>query len=109
MDFAYLGKKIKEERIKRNLTQQQISEILNISDAYYGQIERGQRHITLEKLVEVAQYFDTSVDYLLCGSLPETNKTQADEWNKLTDGKTPKEKRLILGFVDMLTKYLDSI
>ena len=47
MDYTRLGKRIKEERLRLNLTQEKLSEKVGISTAYLGQIERGERCITL--------------------------------------------------------------
>ena len=42
MDYNRLGKRIKEERLRLNLTQEKLSEKVGISTAYLGQIERGE-------------------------------------------------------------------
>ena len=55
MDYTRLGKRIKEERLRLNLTQEKLSEKVGISTAYLGQIERGERCITLDKLIPLAQ------------------------------------------------------
>ena len=41
MDYKKLGERIREERLKRNLTQAQLAEEVDISDTYMGAIERG--------------------------------------------------------------------
>lgn len=41
MDYKKLGKRIREERLRLNLTQEHLSEEIGISTAYLGQIERG--------------------------------------------------------------------
>lgn len=38
-----LGRRIREERLKLNLTQEKLAEDVNLSMAYIGQIERGER------------------------------------------------------------------
>ena len=42
MDYIYLGKRIREERLKKHLTQEQLAEYSDISLSYMGQIERGE-------------------------------------------------------------------
>lgn len=42
MDYKALGRRIREERLKRNLTQEQLAEAIEISNSYMGQIERGE-------------------------------------------------------------------
>ncbi|MBQ4326972.1 MAG: helix-turn-helix transcriptional regulator, partial [Clostridia bacterium] len=50
MDYTALGKRIREERLKLNLTQEQLAEDVDLSTAYIGQIERGERRVSLENL-----------------------------------------------------------
>ena len=56
--------RLKTLRIQQNLTQSQFGAILGISKPAISDIERGRRTTTIEKLVEIADYFDVSVDYL---------------------------------------------
>ena len=64
MDYIALGKRIREERLKLNLTQEKLAEDVDLSTAYIGQIERGERHITLENLVLIVNRLDITVDYI---------------------------------------------
>ena len=50
MDYKLLGKRIREERLRLGKTQESLAEEVNISTAYLGQIERGERSVTLDKL-----------------------------------------------------------
>ena len=77
MDYTRLGKRIKEERLRLNLTQEKLSEKVGISTAYLGQIERGERCITLDKLIPLANYLGVTVDFLL------TDYIVTDEDNSL--------------------------
>lgn len=47
MDYKRLGKRIREERLKLNLTQVQFAETVDISDTYMKAIERGEQSLTL--------------------------------------------------------------
>ena len=51
MEHQALGKRIREERLKLNLTQEKLAEDVNLSTAYIGQIERGERSLTLDNLI----------------------------------------------------------
>lgn len=57
--------RLKTLRIQQNLTQSQFGAILGISKPAISDIERGRRTTTIEKLVEIADYFDVSLDYLV--------------------------------------------
>ncbi len=47
------------------MTQQQLADLLNIRQNTYSQYENGQRQIPLTALVQLARYYETSVDYIL--------------------------------------------
>lgn len=65
MDRKILGKRIREERMRIGLTQEQIAEYIDVSTTYIGFIERGERSVTLEKLALLAECFRVPVDSLL--------------------------------------------
>ena len=55
MEQKTLGGRIREERLKLNLTQEKLAEDVNLSMAYIGQVERGERSLTLDNLVEIGR------------------------------------------------------
>ncbi len=57
--------RLKELRTERNLTQQQISQILNIKQNTYSQYENGQRQLPIESLITLAKFYDVTTDYIL--------------------------------------------
>ncbi len=50
-----VGKKVKQERMKRGLSQEKLAELSNISTNYIGNIERAESSPTIELLNKVAQ------------------------------------------------------
>ena len=57
--------KIRELREDNDLTQQQISSILNCSQQVYSNYELGQRDIPTDILIKLAKFYKVSTDYLL--------------------------------------------
>lgn len=57
--------RLKELRKKRNATQQEVADMLNITRAAYSNIENGKRDPDTETIVRLAQFFNVSTDYLL--------------------------------------------
>ena len=47
------------------LSRKRLAEDVNLSTAYIGQIERGERSLTLENLAAVANRLGVTIDYLL--------------------------------------------
>ncbi|OFI47202.1 hypothetical protein BG262_00845 [Floricoccus penangensis] len=60
-----IGNKIKEERLKSNLTQEELSKILNVSRTAVSNWEVGRNYPDLDTLVEISNYFDISLDKLI--------------------------------------------
>lgn len=57
--------RIKDLREDNDLTQNEISKFLNISQVAYSYYEINKRGIPLELLSKLADFYNTSVDYLL--------------------------------------------
>lgn len=60
-----LGSRIKQLRLKANLTQAELARILNVSSALISAYELGERKPSLELLVSLTDTFGVSSDYLL--------------------------------------------
>lgn len=56
---------LKQLRLESGSTQQELSSILNISKSTCGSWEREETQPTLEQLVQIANYFEVTTDYLL--------------------------------------------
>ena len=57
--------RIQDLRNDSDLSQKQISEILHISQRSYSHYETGSRNIPIEMLIRLADYYDTTIDYLV--------------------------------------------
>ena len=57
--------RIKNLREDHDLTQKELSNLLNISQVAYSYYELNKRSIPLELLSKLADYYHTSIDYLL--------------------------------------------
>lgn len=57
--------RIRELREDQDIKQQVIAGLLNCSQVCYSRYETGERAIPLECLVKLAEFYDTSVDYML--------------------------------------------
>lgn len=60
-----LGENIKYLRKRNRLSQQQLAEVLEIPRTTLGDYERGHTEPSLDTLIRIARYFQTSVDALL--------------------------------------------
>ena len=59
------GKNVKIERIKKDLTQEQLAEIMGVSQNYIANIERGNANMSIFKLYELSSFLGTSLEKLI--------------------------------------------
>ena len=57
--------RIKDIREDKDLTQKAVAQILGIQQNSYSQIENGTNNIQIDHLVKLANFYNTSTDYLL--------------------------------------------
>lgn len=107
MEQKTLGRRIREERLKLNLTQEKLAEDVDLSMAYIGQIERGERSLTLDNLVAVANRLGVTVDYLLSDSITAKDDTEYMILRQLLNGRTKGERALAVNMVKLMFGYLD--
>ena len=60
-----LGKRLKELRNEKGLTQKEVAEKLGLHSVTYLHYEKDEREPPLKVLAELATFFEVSTDYLL--------------------------------------------
>jgi len=58
-------KRIKDLREDNDKLQKDIAQLLGISQQYYSEYESGKRTIPISHLITLAQYYQTSIDYIV--------------------------------------------
>lgn len=58
-------RRIRDLREDRDLTQTQIAKMLGMSQTGYSKYETGENDIPTSILIKLANFYDTSIDYLL--------------------------------------------
>jgi transcriptional regulator with XRE-family HTH domain len=60
-----VGKKVYEKRKEKQLTQEQIAELLGMTPAGYAKIERGLSNFSISRLMEIAKKLEIELDEIL--------------------------------------------
>lgn len=66
-DVVESGKRLRDLRMKEGMTQDELSEKLGITKNAYQKIERGTNGAKIDTLIELAEIFKVSLDYIVCG------------------------------------------
>lgn len=107
MDYVKLGEKIKRERVHNRLTQEMLAEMAEITSSYVGQIERGERKVTLSKLVRIANVLNVSVDYLLSDTIDMIEDDLQIEVKNAMNNMAEKDKKMVIDIIKIINDYKD--
>ena len=70
MDLRMVGLRIREIRTNKNLTQEELAELADISVTHISALERGVKNANLSKFVAIANALQVSADTLLIDVIP---------------------------------------
>ena len=59
------GKRIREARKSKGISQERLAEMAGIDRSYMGNIERGEKNITLKKAYEICDALDVEIKDLV--------------------------------------------
>ena len=72
---SYASQKLRELRIKKRISQQELAEELGITQQQIARFENNKRQFKQDFLFKVAEYFNVSINYFF----PETNNNDLDK------------------------------
>lgn len=73
LNYSIIGMRLKQARIDKKLTQENLAEKLDVSVAYVSRIERGSTEIGLKRLAEICNLLEVSLAYILEGASSESD------------------------------------
>lgn len=104
MDTLYqsIGKRIRQLRKAHKITQEKLSEELDITIKHISSVERGVSSLSLEKMIDASQILDCTLDYLILGEDYNSplNKLPKTILNILKSDDTD-EIALLLDYIDL--------
>lgn len=120
IDNKAIGQRIRTEREKLGLSREEFAEMVGLSDYYIGQLERGERQMSLPVLVNVSKCLHVSLDYLVFGITYENamsvnepcsgngtyNAVKNSEISSLLNKCSPKELELFIKIIKTVLPYL---
>lgn len=76
-----VGERIRQIRENLKMNREIFSEMIDISDVFLGQIERGERSLSIKTLCKIVAFTGSSTDYILFGN--ESNNTTINKINRI--------------------------
>ena len=66
IDYADIGRRIKEKRIQKGLTQEKLSELIGVGPSHMSHIESGSTVPSFDVFILILNALDCSADEVLC-------------------------------------------
>lgn len=106
IDYKVIGQRIKIARIKKDITQETVADIVDITPAHMSNIETGKTKVSLPTLISIANALSVSVDELLCDNILASKAIFQKEAQELFSDCNDFEIRVL---VDILKAAKDSM
>ena len=97
-----IGERIKEQRLRNKLTQEQLSEKLGISKNHLSAIERGVYRVQIETLVMIINCLGCTADDLFCDVIDNGYKIRSSRLSERIAKLPPEEQNRILAVVNTM-------
>lgn len=96
MNQKAIGRRIKAAREKKQLTQEQLAELVDLSTMHVSVIERGVKLPKLETLINIANVLDVSADVLLQDVINNRAEIFSSEVSTLMNKLPQEDQRRVL-------------
>lgn len=93
--YTELGRRIREVRQKRSLTQEALASLVSLTRTSVTNIEKGRQQVLVHTLAEIAAALKVSPESLLPTSIPSTQPL-----DKLLEGYSQEEQEWVKTVVD---------
>ncbi len=97
-DAKEVGKRIKNLRKQKGMTQDELAAVFKTESSVICKIETGKQTISIDYAVDIATYFEVSIDYLINGDVVIDNEISM-AFAQIPFCKKEMVKRLILDLI----------
>ncbi len=102
LDYIAIGKRIKIARIRADLSQEKLAEMVSLSTSHMSNIETGTTKLSLPALVNIANALSVSVDDLLCDSIVRSKPQFESDIKELLDSCDDYEIRIVKDILETI-------
>lgn len=107
LDYKQIGRKIRDARKLRGLSQEQLAEKVWISVTHMSHIETGQTKMSLPVLVDLANALKVSTDELLSSECQVARQTCLSEIHAVLASCTPSQTKILEQIIKAAKAALD--
>ena len=108
IDYKIIGSRIKKHRKSLKITQEELSEMLNISTSFESRVERGATKVSLELLTRISEVLGVALSYILTGAVDSTDTFLDEELGNIVKDFSAEQKRLLLDIARSIGQNIKS-
>lgn len=106
LDYKAIGKRIRTARLRNKLTQEHLSDLVELSLSHMSNIETGTTKVSLTTLVNIANALSVTIDELMCDNIIQSKVQYEKEIKVLIDGCDNYEIRIVK---DIIATTIESL
>ncbi len=103
-DYTVIGRRIRNTRMQRNLKQEELADMINVSVAFMSRVERGKSQVNLKRLTQIAEVLNVSPGYLLTGSNVLAKDYLKEDFSLLLERCNPQQQKLIYQLSELVSR-----
>ncbi len=105
MDKLTMGDRIREARKHKELTQERLAELLDISVESVSHIERGSRLPSMQVFIKIIEVLNVSADYILRDSISTGKLFGENALGSKIEQLSPKERIALEAIIDTYLQH----
>lgn len=106
-EIRAIGQKLREFRELNNMTREQFCEKLEIDSYHWGTIERGERNISLQRLLQVGKVFNVDIrQFLPQTPIEQDNAIEIAEIASLLESLSQKQLLIVKKFIGDIAPHI---
>lgn len=102
LDYNIIGERLKKARQAKHMTQDTLSEKLDMSVAFLSRIECGSSFISLKRLDQICEILDVSKGYILEGTSTNSKNYLSKEFSELLSNCPQDKYKLIYNIAKVI-------
>lgn len=107
-ELQKIGAKVKQARLAKHMTQQQLAEAAGISISFLSNIENGKQSMNLRVLISISDALNVSADRLI-RDIPSSASLISQEIESELASCTQKEQEAILQLVQLMKQSITGL
>ena len=105
--YRFVGKRIKQERIKKGLTQQEVADLAEITNNFLSYVENGKKQASLDTIHKVSNALNISLSELFIDvPYKKTEYSLSEQILPLLRDKPQKDKKFVLDLVKLVSRKI---